>query len=101
MTGERSDTTLALRSTPDAGYHGGRLQTKTAAQTRVEVDRAGRVVEETVGDLPRVSDPTLREPAGSLPRDRQVSAWEGNRPMPNIKARQNCVRSAHRICRLQ
>jgi hypothetical protein len=48
----------------DDGYP---LRKKTAVQTRAEVDRAGRAVGETVGGLPRGSDPIFRRMGGVAP----------------------------------
>jgi len=53
---------------PNAGPVNGELHPEMQGDTVC----AGRQVGETVGLVRRGSDPTRRETAGSLPRDRQV-----------------------------
>jgi hypothetical protein len=73
MTGLASTGVVVPALHPDAGQADGPVLTKTAAQTRADVDRAGRAVGETVGDLPRGSDPTHRKTWGRSPGACHVS----------------------------
>jgi hypothetical protein len=72
MTGPASSGDVLPALHPGDGHDGVPALTKTAAQTRADVDRAGRAVGETVGDVPRGSDPTPDERWGRSPGARLV-----------------------------